>query len=249
MRSSAIALSVLLLAGTARASEADDLLARIDEALGAISQKVWVVNMRIIGGEGDVREAKMLMLQGGTEKRLLRFLAPATMRNTALLTIGSHDFYVFMGQEGRTRRLGTSALNQTFMGSDFTFEDLGSVYLRDLYTPRVVSKSADETILELTPKGESNWSRLRVFADSHALARRIEYYDKAGRHVRTRTATFKQGELRVEAWFPQRLLMINEVTKHATELSVQVADADRSIPPDVFTLRGLQRGDDLHFVP
>jgi hypothetical protein len=239
----------LLGASVARGAEADDLLARTDAAIANMAQKVWVINMRIIAGDGDVREAKMLMLQGGTDKRMLRFLAPAPMRNTALLTIGAHDFYVFLPQEGRTRRLGSSAMNQTFMGSDFSFEDLGSVYLGGLYSPRIVGKSGEETILELTPKGESTWSRLRVYADSHALARRIEYFDKAGKHVRTRTATWKQGESRFESWFPQRLLMVNELTKHATELVVQVADADRTIPSDVFTLRGLQRGDDLHFAP
>ena len=242
-------LLVCALAGAAGATEADDALMRIDRAITAMEQKVWLVQMRIIGSDGDVREAKMLMLEGGTYKRLLRFLAPAQMRNTALLALGANDFYVYMGQEGRTRRLGASALNQTFLGADFTFEDLGSVYLHDIYTTTVAGKNGDETILDLKPKGESNWSHVKVFSDSHGLARRFEYYDKTGRHARTRTATWKQGESKTEAWVPQRVLMVNEITKHATELLIQVADAEKAIPADVFSLRGLQRGDDLRFAP
>jgi len=244
-----LVLALLLLCARARASEADDLLLRVDQAIASTTQKIWLVSMRIMATDGDVREAKMLMLQGGTDKRILRFLAPAQMRNTALLAIGAHDFYVFLGQEGRTRRLGSSALNQTFLGADFTFEDLSTVYLHDLYTPTLGGTRGDETILELKPKGESSWSRVRIFVDGHALARRIEYYDKSGRHARTRTATWRQGESKYEAWVPQRVIMVNELTKHATELVIQVADADRAVPPDVFTMRGLQRGDDLRFAP
>jgi hypothetical protein len=191
----------------------------------------------------------MLMLQGGPDKRILRFLAPAQMRNTALLALGAHEYYVFLGPESRTRRLGSSAMNQTFLGADFTFEDLGSIYFHELYNPRIVEKQGDNTLLELTPKGESTWSRLLITIEAHDLVRRVEYYDKAGKHARTQTRQWRQAQSRYETWVPQRVLMVNEVSKHATELLLQVADTEKNIPADVFTLRGLQRGDDLRFAP
>jgi hypothetical protein len=248
MRSSALLLT-LLVGFAARATEADDLLQRVDRAISPTGDKVWVVTMRILGTDGDVHEGKMLMLQGGIDKRILRFLAPAPMRNTALLALGAHDYYVFLGQEGRTRRLGSSAMNQTFLGADFTFEDLGSIYFHDLYTASAVGKSGDDTVLELVPRGESSWSRLRLFVEGHALVKRIEYYDKEGRHARTQTRQWRQDQSKYETWVPQRVLMVNERTRHATELLLQVADADRTVPPEIFTLRGLQRGDDLRFAP
>jgi hypothetical protein len=238
-----------LFASTARASEADDLLLRVDKATAPTGDKVWLVNMRVIAADGDVREGKMLMLQGGVDKRILRFLAPASMRNTALLALGTHDYYVFLGQEGRTRRLGASAMNQTFLGCDYTFEDLGEVSFHDLYKATSVAHSGDDTILELVPKAESSWSKLLLTVERHALIKRIEYYDKSGRHARTQTRQFKQDQSKYETWIPQRMLMVNEQTKHATEMLMQVGDADKSIPADVFTLRGIQRGDDLHFAP
>src|SRR6478736_1442608 len=225
MRTS-LALVLLLTTGSgvAQAGEADDLLLRVDRAIGAASEKVWAVTMRVIAADGDVREGKMLMLQGGLDKRILRFLAPAQMRNTALLALGAHEYYVFLGQEGRTRRLGSSAMNQTFLGADFTFEDLGSIYFHELYNPRIVENKGDNTLLELTPKGESTWSRLLITIEAHDLVRRVEYYDKAGKHARTQTRQWRQAQSRYETWVPQRVLMVNEVSKHATELLLQVAD-------------------------
>jgi hypothetical protein len=250
MRSSALVLAALVgLGAVAHADEADDLLQRVDRAIAPTTDKVWAVTMRIMGTDGEVREGKMLMLQGGLDKRILRFLAPAQMRNTALLAIGAHDYYVFLGQEGRTRRLGSSAMNQSFLGADFTFEDLGSIYFRDLYTPHLAGKSGDDTVLELLPKGDSSWSKLKLIVENHALVKRIEYYDKSGRHARTQTRQWRQDQSKYETWVPQRVLMVNELTHHATELLLQVADAEKTVPTDVFTLRGLQRGDDLHFAP
>ena len=97
--------------------------------------------MRSIGTDGNVREGRFLMLQNAADKRILRFLAPADMRNTAMLALGKGELYVYLPADRRVRRLGSSALNQTFLGSDFYAEDLGSVRLRDDYDAKSVAKS------------------------------------------------------------------------------------------------------------
>ena len=249
MRSSWLLL-ILLYATPVRAGEADDLLLKIDGAVASTRDKVWQVNMRVIATDGDVHEARMLMLQGGSDKRILRFLAPANMRNTALMATTTREFYVFLGGESRVRRLGSSALTQTFLGSDFVFEDLGDIAFHLHYAAKIVGRQGDDTIVQLDPKDASgSWSKLVLWAEPHGLLRRIEYYDRAGAHVRTQTRTFERGKSQYETWVPRRILMVNERTKHATELSVEVADAEHGIPEEVFSLRGLQRGDDLRYAP
>lgn len=229
----------------------DELLLKVDRATSSTSNKVWLINMRLVSTDGDVREAKMLMLQGTGERRIMRFLNPASMRNTALLSLGNHEFYVFLGPENRTRRLGASALNQTFLGSDFTFEDLSEVNFHLTFDAQIAGEAGGQTRLQLTPKksGDSLWSKLVMTIDAHALIHRIEYYDKDGRHVRTLTRDNQRGKTTYESWVPTRLVMVNELTHHATELVIDVADPDHPIPDRVFSLRGLQRGDDLQFSP
>jgi hypothetical protein len=251
MRSSVAAIVALVVAGgVAHADpEALAILERMDRAVQGAANKVWICRMRSIGADGNVREGRFLMLQNAADKRLLRFLSPADMRNTAMLALGKGELYVYLPADRRVRRLGTSALNQTFLGSDFYAEDLGSVRLHDDYDARIVSKSGNEVRLELVPKHESQWSRVLVVVGEHDLTPKMEFYDQKGKLSRTWTRTFERSKSRYEAWVPTRMLMVNEQNKHATELIVEVGDSDKPITDDIFSLRALQRGDDLRYAP
>jgi Outer membrane lipoprotein-sorting protein len=255
MRRSSLALAlvagvVLGGAGVARAdAEANALLERMDRATQGAANKVWICRMRSIGTDGNVREGRFLMLQNASDKRLLRFLSPADMRNTAMLALGKGELYVYLPNDRRVRRLGTSALNQTFLGSDFNAEDLGSVRLHDDYDARIIGRNGNETRLELTPKHASQWSRVSAVVVDHDLVSKFEFYDQKGKLSRTWTRTFERSKSRYEAWVPTRMLMVNEATKHATELIVEVGDSDKPISDEIFSLRALQRGDDLRYAP
>ncbi len=230
-------------------AEGDALLDRMDRAVAGAANKVWICRMRSIATDGEVREGRFLMLQSGGDKRLLRFLAPANMRNTAMLALGKGELYVYLPDDRRVRRLGTSALNQTFLGADFYAEDLGSVRLKDDFDARVVARSGNELRVELSPKHSSQWSRVIATVGDHDLVSRMEFYDRGGRLARTWNRTYERQKSRYEAWVPSRMLMVNEVTKHATELIVEVGDSDKPISDELFSLRGLQRGDDLKYAP
>ncbi|HEX6837850.1 MAG TPA: outer membrane lipoprotein-sorting protein, partial [Polyangia bacterium] len=216
MRSSlavaAFAVAVVVASGVARADgEADALLDRMDRATQGAANKVWICRLRSIGTDGNVREGRFLMLQNAADKRLLRFLAPADMRNTAMLALGKGELYVYLPADRRVRRLGTSALNQTFLGSDFYAEDLGSVRLKDDYDAKIVSRNGSETKLELVPKHASQWSRIVAVVAEHDLTPRMEFYDHGGRLARTWNRTYERQKSRYEAWVPSRMLMVNEV--------------------------------------
>ena len=251
MRSSVALVALLLVgSGTAHADpNANALLDRIDRAVAGAANRVWICRMRSIGTDGNVREGRFLMLQNAADKRILRFLSPADMRNTAMLALGKGELYVYLPADKRVRRLGSSALNQTFLGSDFYAEDLGSVRLGDDYDAKTLAKAGNEQRLELTPKRASSWSRIVAVVIDHDLVSRIEYYDRAGKLTRTWNRTFERARSRYEAWVPTRMLMVNELNKHATELIVEVGDSDKPISDDIFSLRALQRGDDLRYAP
>ncbi len=250
MRSSLVLLLLLGLAGLARAdAEGDALLDRMDRAASGTANKVWICRMRSIGTDGEVREGRFLMLQNRGDRRILRFLSPANMRNTAMLALGKGELYVYLPEDRRIRRLGSSALNQTFLGSDFNAEDLGTVRLRDDYEGKILSKSGSETKVELKPKHESQWSRVVATVGEHDVVPRLEYYGRDGKLARTWNRTFARQHSSYEAWVPTRMLMVNEQTKHATELIVEVGDSDKPITDDIFSLRALQRGDDLRYAP
>src|SRR3954470_17262997 len=247
MRSSfAAVLALATCAGVAHADPAASaLLDRVDRAVAGAANRVWICRMRSIGTDGNVREGRFLMLQNTADKRILRFLSPADMRNTAMLALGKGELYVYLPDDRRVRRLGTSALNQTFLGADFYAEDLGSVRLEDDFDGRIVARTGSDLKVELVPKHSSMWSRIVATVGEHDLVPRMEFYDRAGKLARTWNRTYERQKSRYEAWVPSRMLMVNEVSKHATELIVEVGDSDKPINDELFSLRALQRGDDL----
>src|SRR5579884_2646444 len=93
----AVALALVAGAGIARAdAAADQLLARVDLAASGTANRVWICKMRSIATDGEVREGRFLMLQSSGDRRLLRFLSPANMRNTAMLALGKGELYVYL---------------------------------------------------------------------------------------------------------------------------------------------------------
>jgi hypothetical protein len=123
------------------------------------------------------------------------------------------------------------------------------VRLKDEFDAKILSKTVNETMVELVPKHSSQWSRIVATVGEHDLVPRMEFYDHAGKLARTWNRTYERQKSRYEAWVPSRMLMVNEVSKHATELIVEVGDSDKPINDDLFSLRALQRGDDLKYAP
>ena len=248
----ALALAVVCAAAAWRAPmpRRTQLLDRMDRAVQGAANKVWICRMRSIGTDGNVREGRFLMLQNSGDKRLLRFLSPADMRNTAMLALGKGELYVYLPADRRVRRLGTSALNQTFLGSRLLRRGSrrGAAQRRlrrQGGRPRAAARPGSSSC----PSTPSQWSRIVAVVVEHDLVPRMEFYDQKGKLARTWTRTFERQKSRYEAWVPARMLMVNEQSKHATELIVEVGDSDKPITDDIFSLRALQRGDDLRYAP
>jgi len=94
-----------------------------------------VSTLKIIDPKGRerVREISMaskLADNGMTEKRIIRFLAPAEVKGTGMLIYDydaeSDDMWIFMPALRKTRRIASGEKNQSFMGSEFSNADLAA---------------------------------------------------------------------------------------------------------------------------
>lgn len=64
---------------------------------------------------------------GKGEMSLIRYKSPSRVRGQAILMLNhADDIWAYFPRTGRTRKLATHAKKQKLMGSDFTYEDLGS---------------------------------------------------------------------------------------------------------------------------
>lgn len=193
------------------------------------------------------REYKFLTISRGAEKRIVRFLEPGDVKGMGMLVEGRDTMYAYLPGFDRVRRLGTHVKNQTFMGSDASFEDMAAGNLADLYDAKLVGTEGNDWILELAlkPGKETEFPKRKMWIDKgHHQATKIEDYDAKGTKVRTQTRTdFRKDEGPGEHYTPYKLVIVDHRrNEHSTEILMLSAKVNQNVPDDTFSQRSLVRG-------
>jgi hypothetical protein len=92
------------------------------------------LNMTITNSRGSTRERSIVQFRqddGNTEKKIMFFTAPADVKNTSFLSYSysdgkDDDQWIYLPALGRVRRIASDKSNESFMGSDFTYDDMGA---------------------------------------------------------------------------------------------------------------------------
>jgi len=92
------------------------------------------LTMILVNSRGDkrVREIKQFDKDfGATEKKIMFFTAPADIRETSFLNWSyddpakDDDQWIYLPALGKVKRISSDSKDDYFMGSDFTYDDLG----------------------------------------------------------------------------------------------------------------------------
>lgn len=82
-------------------------------------------------GEKRVRKLKQFMTnQGAVEKKIMYFMSPADVKGTSFMNWSygggkEDDQWIYLPAIKRTKRISSGSKGDYFMGSDFTYDDLG----------------------------------------------------------------------------------------------------------------------------
>lgn len=229
-----------------QAEAPDALLGRIDKQNAAFSDAFFHFKMVVKSAQGAVeREVEFTTKQKGNQKRLVRFLSPGDIKGMGFLLEGPGVMYAKLPAFGnRLRRLGTSQMNQSFMGSDLTSEDMSAIDYAPSYTALAAGQDGAETVLELKlrPGKLSEFPRLKMWIDpNRALVTKIEYYDAAGKKLRSnlRADFQKDGEAH---WSPGKMTYIDHRRgDHKTDMILVKSTLNNGFKDDEFTQRALQQ--------
>lgn len=191
--------------------------------------------MTLYDARGDhvVREVRQMTLEGESGNRgLSRFMSPADIRGVAALIHEHHgrtdDSWLYLPASRRVRRISGANRTASFQGTEFTYEDLSAVVparYRWRYLDRtqlsVDGKSHPVERLEAVPTySDTGYSKLIVHLNTEDWrTERIEYYDLAGRRLKTLSLT-KWKHLHGRFWRALQLEMDNHQTKKRTVLAI-----------------------------
>lgn len=192
---------------------------------------------------------KVLEVQGDGNKSLFVFDNPRDVKGTALLIHGhitqSDDQWLYLPALKRVKRISSANRSGSFVGSEFAYEDLGSLEV-EKYTYKWIRDEKcgdlDCTVTEYTPaeKG-SGYTRLLLWHDTEELrVWKVEYYDRKNAHLKTLTHEGYEQYLG-QYWRSKRSNMVNHITGKSTELLWDQIQFQTDLNEREFTKTGLRR--------
>lgn len=217
--------------------DAGSILVKMDEVM--FSPKDMTGKMKVVmtdkNGKQETREATIQ--QKGTDMRLFRFTSPASQAGISVLSLPDDVMYLYLPAYGRERRIASSAKNQNFAGTDFSYDDMESKSYSAKYTPKLLNSENSAYLLVLTPKAASDYSKIEVKINKmDYYPESMEFYDRGNNKVKTAKYTFsKIGKY----WNASEVEMTNLKTGRKTSMQMSDITYDTGLTADDFTVRKL----------
>jgi outer membrane lipoprotein-sorting protein len=217
--------------------------------------KDQTANMRMVLIDRNARESvkEMKVWGKGDHLRLIKFILPADIKGTGFLVqdadLPSEKMYVYLSAFKKTKRIAGSAKGESFMDSDFSYSDMGSMNYEESYDPMKLPDEDGMYVLDLAKKKDSakEYDRLKMWVNTeNFVPSRVEFYmekktsdDKIMelRKIMTTEKVEKIGEL----WVPTVIVMEDVKKKHKSRLELSKIEIDKGLGNDVFTERYLER--------
>ncbi len=246
----------LVVAGTSGAAAAEPTAREILDELkgmaftGSGSATIELVTINARGQERSNRLAFYRQETAYGANQLLEYLSPADVAGTKFLTVddesGETMMWLYLPALGRERRISGSATQDNFMGTDFTFEEIGSMgsFSEDYDADRLPDEAVDgrdSYVLRLAPHAaDSKYSSVQLWVwKEHMVPLRIEFYNRQGGLDKV----LINEDVRPDAegrWQPHVITMRNENTGSRTIIRV-LETSSEPVPDEYFTLRYLRR--------
>lgn len=248
----AVLVTSLVPAGAAAQPPAADIAKRSLDAFYAAGRDMRVrVAMTLINQQGAERKRELTMLRKnmagqGLQRYYLYFHTPPDVKGTTFLVwrypAKDDDRWIFIPALKLVRRIAASDRRSSFVGSDFTYEDISGRDVSDETHTLLRSETLGDRacyVLESRPVAGADYARRVSWIDSERwLPLKEEYFDARGQKVREFAAD------RVEEigghWTVTRRTMRTLQTGQRTEVSFRDVSYDQGLPDIVFTERALR---------
>lgn len=219
-----------------------------------------ISTLTIIDQKGNKRVRKLAMISkmyegGKIEKKTMKFLAPADVKGSGMLTfdydLKDDDMWLYLPSLRKTRRIVSSEKSKSFMGSEFSYSDMTSFNIND-FTYEI---KGEETI-----DGEECWEIVNMpknekIEDEYGFTKKISYISKNDYLPRQilyynfDQELYKKVEIldvrkideKNNKYKAFKLLVSNIENGRKSELIVEKAEIKSEINDEYFTSRFLER--------
>ncbi len=187
---------------------------------------------------------------GEVEKSIMFFLSPADVKNTSFMSWTydsdqSDDQWIYLPALRKTKRISSDSKSDYFMGSDFTYDDLGDRKLEDDTHKLLRDETLDGKdcyVVESVSKDEDYmYSKTVVWVNkSNFIGVKKEFYDEDEDLLKI--LTIKEVEKISDIWVITNSEMKNVQKNHRTTIILSNIQISTGISDSKFTERMMTRG-------
>lgn len=232
---------------SAQENRGRELFEEVDARRNRIQYETSSMKMVIFDSRGRTRTREITsynFAEGDIERSLLYFEKPANVRGTGFLTLteGSDEVQkLYLPALGKIQTITAAQKGDRFMGSDFTYEDLGDQNPDD-FEFELISEEGNIAKIRATKTEESEYAYQIFYVNTDTyLLDKAEYYNDRDEIVKRLEAT-DPVEVDTEIWRSNAMVMYDLKSGRKTELSWSDRSINEQIPDWRFTERALLRG-------
>jgi len=240
---------LLFIAPLAQAQTADEILDQA-QSVRTVERSVQRVKMVLVSKSGAEREREMAIRarrDGEVLKSLIRFESPSDVAGTTFLQLddpqNEDEQMLYLPALRRVNRISGSSRKGSFMGSDFSYEDL-ELSPSDDAKHTVVETTDTHWVIDSDPGSDSSYGRIRatVLKDTY-LVKAVTFFNDDDEAVKELEVTETQV---VDGKTLARVSVMKTLKrKTATRLEVMEQRLDvpaEELPEEMFTKAYLERG-------
>lgn len=202
-------------------------------------------------GEQRVRTLSQFIKDDGTtEKKIMFFITPADVRNTSFMNWSysdgrDDDQWIYLPALKRTKRISSDGKSDYFMGSDFTYDDLGDRH-PDMDNHKLLREETVDGkacyVIESTPKdADYMYSKTVTWVmKDNFLGLKREFYDD--RNTLLKILSIRKFEKVDGFWTILDTKMHNVQKDHTTVIKFTEVQKNKGIPDSKFTERSMTLG-------
>ena len=254
MKKMIVLAGMLLTAATLNAQSGRDIVQRVKDRPDGDSRYAGM-QLTLVKKNGNTRERKMVswaMDEGKDTKKIMFFTYPGDVKGTGFLTWDydqagkEDDKWLYLPAMKKTRRIsGSSSKTDYFMGTDFTYDDIGGRSVDDDTHTLLREENRDGHtcwVVESKPKDSREiYSRkvswIRQDCDTAVY---VEFYDKLDKLHRVMTVEDVQ---KLDGfWTVLKMEMTNVQSGHSTRIVVSNPKYNVGVDKSLFTVAKLEKG-------
>jgi outer membrane lipoprotein-sorting protein len=216
------------------------------------------LEMTLTNNKGQERVRKVIAYRkdyGADSKTLMLFKEPADVKNTGFLSWTydaegkDDDQWLYLPAMKKVRRISAGDQKDYFMGTDFTYDDMGSRNVED-YTYKMIGTETIDGVecyhIEMTPKSDDIvkktgygkgelWARPDIW-----MGLKMKFYDKKLNFLKE--LTLSDIEQIDGIWTAKTMTMVNDQEKHKTVFKFSNIKYNTNLDDETFSERRLTKG-------